>query len=68
VPTLEAWLRESGLRDVRTVDVTVTAPNEQRATEWMTFESLADFLDPDDPAKTVEGYPSPKRAVVVAST
>jgi len=25
-----------------------------------------DFLDPDDHSKTVEGYPAPKRAVVLA--
>ena len=66
VPTLEEWLRQCGLQDVRTVDVTVTSTGEQRSTEWMTFESLSDFLDPADPSKTVEGYPAPKRAVVVA--
>jgi len=32
----------------------------------MTFHSLADFLDPDDPTKSIEGYPAPTRAVVVA--
>ncbi|WP_114141484.1 DUF1698 domain-containing protein, partial [Escherichia coli] len=29
-------------------------------------ESLSDFLDPHDPGKTVEGYPAPKRAVLIA--
>jgi tRNA (mo5U34)-methyltransferase len=33
----------------------------------MTFESLPDFLDPTDPSKTIEGYPAPKRAVVLAT-
>jgi tRNA (mo5U34)-methyltransferase len=32
----------------------------------MTFESLADFLDPQDIGKTIEGYPAPKRAVFLA--
>jgi tRNA (mo5U34)-methyltransferase len=67
VPTLEKWFRDGGLRDVRTADVTTTSIDEQRSTEWMTFESLPDFLDPADPAKTIEGYPAPKRAVVVAT-
>ena len=32
----------------------------------MTFESLDDFLDPDDPARTIEGYPAPVRGILVA--
>ena len=32
----------------------------------MTTESLADFLDPHDSGKTLEGYPAPLRAVLVA--
>jgi len=67
VPTLEKWLTGCGLKQVRTVDVTTTSTAEQRATDWMTFESLPDFLDPADPTKTVEGHPAPKRAVVVAT-
>lgn len=66
VPTLTAWVKRAGFSDIKVADVTPTTPEEQRLTEWMDFESLADFLDPDDPAKTVEGYPSPKRAVVIA--
>jgi tRNA (mo5U34)-methyltransferase len=32
----------------------------------MKFESLANFLDPNDSSKTIEGYPAPKRAVYIA--
>jgi tRNA (mo5U34)-methyltransferase len=32
----------------------------------MRFHSLADFLDPDDATRTVEGYPAPRRAIVIA--
>jgi len=64
--TLLGWLREAGLRDARVVDVTVTSTEEQRTTDWMTFHSLADFLDPDDSTKTIEGYPAPRRAIVTA--
>lgn len=67
VPTLEHWMRRCGLRNVRTVDVTATTATEQRATAWMAYESLADFLDPADPSKTVEGHPAPVRAVVLAT-
>jgi tRNA (mo5U34)-methyltransferase len=66
VPTLELWMRRCGLRNIRTVDVTPTSTDEQRATDWMTFESLPDFLDPADPSRTLEGHPAPKRAVVIA--
>ena len=63
---LELWLRRAGYRNVRTVDVCPTTVEEQRTTPWMNFLSLADFLDPADPARTVEGYPAPVRAVLLA--
>ena len=66
VPALENWLRRMGFTQVRTLDVTPTRMEEQRRTDWMAFESLADFLDPDDPRRTLEGYPGPVRAVVLA--
>jgi tRNA (mo5U34)-methyltransferase len=66
VETLLQWLRRCGFKQARCVDTDVTSLDEQRRTEWMTFESLADFLDPEDPSKTLEGYPAPKRAVFVA--
>ncbi len=63
---LELWLRRAGYRNVRTVDVCPTTVEEQRKTDWMTYLSLADFLDPADASRTVEGYPAPVRAVVLA--
>ncbi|MBK8455048.1 MAG: tRNA 5-methoxyuridine(34)/uridine 5-oxyacetic acid(34) synthase CmoB [Thiofilum sp.] len=63
---LELWLRRLGFVAIRTVDVGQTSLEEQRRTEWMRFESLADFLDPTDHNKTIEGYPAPKRAVLIA--
>jgi tRNA (mo5U34)-methyltransferase len=41
---------------------------EQRRTPWMTFESYADFLDPVDPGRTIEGYPAPWRVFLRAVT
>jgi tRNA (mo5U34)-methyltransferase len=67
VATLEKWMREAGMKEVKVVDECVTTTEEQRATEWMTFESLPDFLDPSDSSITAEGHPAPKRAVVVAT-
>jgi tRNA (mo5U34)-methyltransferase len=64
---LTTWLRRTGFRDVEIVDTTVTTSEEQRSTEWMSFESLADALDPEDPTRTVEGWPAPRRAVVTAT-
>lgn len=64
--TLVGWLRRCGYRDVRVIDVTLTTPEEQRSTDWMGFQSLQDFLDPDDPGKTVEGFPAPRRGILIA--
>ncbi|MXP48669.1 tRNA 5-methoxyuridine(34)/uridine 5-oxyacetic acid(34) synthase CmoB [Pantoea sp. Eser] len=64
---LKSWLEKSGFVDVRIIDFARTTTEEQRRTDWMTSESLAEFLDPDDASKTVEGYPAPLRAVLVAS-
>lgn len=66
VPTLERWLQRAGFEGIRAVDVTATTVEEQRSTDWMRFQSLPDFLDPDDPNRTIEGYPGPLRATLVA--
>ncbi|MBP2843942.1 tRNA 5-methoxyuridine(34)/uridine 5-oxyacetic acid(34) synthase CmoB [Dickeya oryzae] len=63
---LARWLGKCGFVDIRIVDQCVTTLEEQRRTDWMTTGSLADFLDPHDRSKTVEGYPAPLRAVLVA--
>lgn len=67
VATLAGWLEAAGFATVRLVDRSVTTAAEQRATAWMTYQSLADALAPDDPTRTVEGYPAPQRAVMIAS-
>ncbi|MGB1439719.1 MAG: tRNA 5-methoxyuridine(34)/uridine 5-oxyacetic acid(34) synthase CmoB, partial [Luminiphilus sp.] len=60
------WLAKAGFLNVRLVDVSQTGTDEQRTTDWMTFHSLAQFLDPDDPQQTVEGHPAPRRAILTA--
>ena len=67
VPTitqLKCWMQDSGLSDLVVLDVSPTSIAEQRSTPWMTFESLAEALDPHDPNLTVEGHPAPVRAVL----
>ncbi|MBB4862634.1 tRNA (mo5U34)-methyltransferase [Pseudomonas nitritireducens] len=66
VPALELWLRRAGFTDVRSVDISRTSVEEQRATEWMRYQSLPDFLDPHDHSRTLEGLPAPLRATLVA--
>jgi tRNA (mo5U34)-methyltransferase len=61
---LHLWLRECGFREIHTIDISATTPLEQRSTEWMTFESLADFLDPENSDLTIEGHPAPLRILV----
>lgn len=60
------WLEKCGFVDIRIVDVCLTTTEEQRRTDWMISESLAEFLDPTDNSKTIEGYPAPMRAIIVA--
>ena len=64
--TLISWMEKIGLRNPRMVDQCKTTTEEQRTTDWMTFDSLETFLDPEDSNKTIEGYPAPIRAVFVA--
>jgi tRNA (mo5U34)-methyltransferase len=63
---LLAWVREAGFTEARVVDVCPTTRREQRSTAWMRFESLENALDPANRARTVEGYPAPVRAIVIA--
>ncbi len=63
---LSGWVTKAGFNQARIIDVTPTTSAEQRQTEWMQFESLANFLDKNDSAKTIEGYPSPVRAILLA--
>jgi tRNA (mo5U34)-methyltransferase len=71
IPTpamLVEWLVEAGFQRIRCVDISPTTTNEQRATRWMRFQSLADFLDAADPTRTLEGHPAPIRAVFLAES
>ena len=69
IPTpamLTAWLDRCEFENARVVNLSRTTPDEQRSTSWMTFQSLEDFLESNNPDRTLEGYPAPRRAIVVA--
>jgi tRNA (mo5U34)-methyltransferase len=66
VSMLKTWLSRTGFTQIEVIDVARTTTHEQRQTPWMTFESLADFLDPDDEHLTVEGHAGPVRAMLTA--
>ena len=66
ISELTTWLRRTGFRNIEIVDESVTTTDEQRSTEWMSFESLAEALDPADTSRTVEGWPAPRRVIAVA--
>ncbi len=64
---LKRMLQRAGFINIRVVDINQTSLEEQRVTNWMSYESLANFLDPNDSDKTIEGYPAPKRAIVICN-
>jgi tRNA (mo5U34)-methyltransferase len=63
---LTHWVEEAGFEGAEILDITRTTTAEQRRTAWMTYHSLADFLDPSDTNKTIEGYPAPTRSIIRA--
>ena len=61
LPALINWVRRAGFQQVETIYAAPLSTEEQRATPMAPLRSLADFLDPGDPQKTIEGYPAPWR-------
>ncbi len=64
---LETWLQRCHFENIRVIDVSPTTIEEQRTTNWMQFESLPDFLAANNIQTTIEGYPAPLRAIVIAN-
>lgn len=67
VACAEQWLQKTGFCEIRTIDVSTTTTEEQRGTDWMLFHSLPQFLNPENNSLTIEGYPAPKRAILIAN-
>ncbi len=69
IPTVNAlknWCYRAGFREVEVLAIKKTDLEEQRKTEWINSQSLNDFLNPNNPELTVEGYPAPKRVYIKA--
>lgn len=67
IPCLINWLDRAGFRNCKIISTDKTTISEQRKTDWMTFESLKEYLDPNDSEKTIEGYPTPQRSILIAT-
>lgn len=63
---LKNWMLRVGFVDIEVVNVEVTSFEEQRKTEWVESWSLEKALDPEDLTKTIEGYPAPRRTLIIA--
>lgn len=66
VSTLKSWLSQAGFSTIKVLDITATTKEEQRQTKWMTRFSLEQALNPDNHELTIEGYPAPLRATLIA--
>jgi len=69
IPTINAlknWCQRAGFKDIEVIAVKKTQLDEQRKTKWINSQSLNDFLDPNNPNLTIEGYPAPKRVYIRA--
>ena len=65
--TMRSLLEGCGFININCIDINNTSLYEQKSTDWMIFESLANFLDPNNIFTTIEGYSAPKRAVYTAT-
>lgn len=60
------WIGRSGFSEVECVAVLPLTSEEQRQSREAPGLSLKDFLNPQDPTRTEEGYPAPLRLYVKA--
>lgn len=70
VPTINAlknWCERAKFSSFEVLETKQTDLNEQRKTDWILGESLENFLNPNNPNLTIEGYPAPKRVYVKIS-
>jgi len=61
------WMKKAGFIDIDLFCSHPMSDEEQRQTDWMTFESFSDYIDPANPQLTVEGYPAPIRVFAKGS-
>ena len=65
VAALKTICHRAGFKDIDLISERIITTEEQRKTALAPYESLKDFLDPNDSSKTVEGHPAPRRAILV---
>lgn len=58
---LQGWCDRAGFKSFETLEVSQTTMDEQRKTQWIDSMSLENFLHPNNPNKTIEGYQAPLR-------
>ncbi len=63
---LENWIGRAGFSNINCFFAEPLSVQEQRRTTWANIDSLSEFLHPDDPSLTVEGYPAPWRYYAIA--
>lgn len=63
---LLSWIKRAGFTSAKVFYSEPLSVEEQRATEWAPIKSLRDFLNPENPSRTIEGYPAPMRTYIVA--
>lgn len=61
ISALEGWCERAGFVEMECFAKVKTDCFEQRKTEWIASMSLEDFLNPNDPNQTIEGYQAPLR-------
>ncbi len=71
VPTVSClvnWLQRARFVEVQVLADTPSSESEQRPTDWCPpgYPSLRHSLDPNDPDRTVEGHPAPRRFLLSA--
>lgn len=59
------WLKKCGFKHIRVINCTMITFNEQKKTEWVK-KSFFKFLNLKKSKKTLEGYPSPYRVILIA--
>jgi len=62
--TLKNWLQRANFLDFEVIFSEALSTEEQRKTDWAQISSLEESLNPNDPLKTIEGYPAPHRFYV----
>lgn len=67
IETLKSWLLRCKFKRIECIDITTTTTTEQCQTPWSSGESLRDFLSAKDSRHTIEGYPAPVRAILIAT-